>query len=337
MSDQHLQSILFSRVKSMLPSDVSIADFLADLLMISKDSVYRRLKGEKQLSFNELAKIATAFNISLDELFNLGKSNVVFHGQFVNSENFNLESYLQSMLKNVELITKYDNKELFYICKDIPVFYYLMFPEIAAFKFFVWTKTQMQFEEMKNRKFSFSILTPELHELCNKISACYTMIPGVEILNADNILNDLRQLEYYKDTNMFENINDQAILYDKLAEMVAHMEAQAASGRKCLPGKDPDLKAGPVKVYVNDFFVGDNTIIAIINEMRMVYLNHAAINFISTASGEFADYNYEFIQNIIKKSSLISVVGERDRKKFFNLILERIDQFKVKDIQSFSN
>ena len=54
-------------------------------------------------------------------------------------------------------------------------------------------------------------------------------------------------------------------------------------------------------------------------------LNHSAINYISTASREFAAYNFEFIQNIIRKSSLISEVGERTRNRFFNLIHERID------------
>jgi transcriptional regulator with XRE-family HTH domain len=337
MNKQNIQTILFNRVKSLLPSHVSLVEFLADLLLISKDSVYRRLKGEKQLSFTELVKLATAFNLSLDELFSLGDNNVIFHGQFVNSEDFRLESFLESMLENVELITTYEKKELFYVCKDIPVFYYLMFPEIAAFKFYVWTKTQMQFEEMRHMKFSFSLMTSRLQGLCEKISACYTMIPGTEILNADNILNDLRQLEYYKDTDMFTDKNDLVILYNKLGEMVSHMEMQATAGKKCLPGKGPADNAGSIKMFVNDFFVGDNTIIACINDARIIYLNHAAINFISTTDNEFAAYNYDFVQNIIRKSSLISEVGERDRKKFFNLIYERIGQFKQSEIQSFIN
>ncbi len=244
MNDQQIQSVLFNRVKSLLPSHVSMVEFLSDLLVISKDSVYRRLKGEKQLSFNELVKVASAFSMSLDELFSLGEDNVIFHGQLVNSEDFRLESFLKSMLENVELISAYDKKELFYICKDIPVFYYLMFPEIAAFKFFVWTKTQMQFEEMKHRKFSFDLLTPELRTLCEKISSFYTKIPGTEILNADNILNDLRQMEYYKDTDMYADRNDLAILYDRLSEMVSHMEVQASAGKKCLPGKEPGVGCG---------------------------------------------------------------------------------------------
>jgi hypothetical protein len=337
MENQPLQSILFNKIKSLLPPDISLAEKLSALLDISKDSAYRRLKGEKQLSFNELVTVSKAFSISLDELFNLGNENIVFHGQYVNSENFRLESYLQSMLADVEQIMGFSKKELYYISKDIPIFYYLMFPEIAAFKFFVWTKTQMQFDEMKLRKFSFEILNPELQDLCMKICKCYTRIPGTEILNADNIINDLRQLEYYKDTNLFADTGDLVIIYDKLNSMVAHMEAQASCGRKFIPGEEPDTNSASIRMYVNDFFVGDNTIIANANDANYVYLNHAAINFISTGTGEFADYNFEFIQNIIKKSSLISEVGERTRNRFFNLIHERIDLFRLQKIQSFSN
>lgn len=333
MSEQHRNSVLFSRLKSILPSNLSLADYLAELLEISRDSVYRRIKGEKQLSFNELTRIAIAFNISLDELFNLNEGHVIFHGQFVNSSDFRLESYLESMLNNIELINRSDDRELFYISKDIPVFYYLMFPEIAAFKFFIWTKTQMNFDEMKQGKFSFSILTPALSQLCEKISSGYTKISGTEILNADNILNDLRQLEYYRETEMFEDKSDFLLIYERLTQMVKHMELQASLGIKCLPGKEPLPDAGEIKVYVNDFFVGDNTIIARIDDTRVVYLNHSAINFISTTSIEFVDYSFDFIQNIIKKSSLISVISERDRKKFFNLFLERIEEYKLRNIQ----
>lgn len=333
MSEQHRNSVLFSRLKSILPSNLSLADYLAELLEISRDSVYRRIKGEKQLSFNELTRIAIAFNISLDELFNLNEGHVIFHGQFVNSSDFRLESYLESMLNNIELINRSDDRELFYISKDIPVFYYLMFPEIAAFKFFIWTKTQMNFDEMKQGKFSFSILTPALSQLCEKISSGYTKISGTEILNADNILNDLRQLEYYRETQMFEDKSDFLLIYERLTQMVKHMELQASLGIKCLPGKEPLPDAGEIKVYVNDFFVGDNTIIARIDDTRVVYLNHSAINFISTTSIEFVDYSFDFIQNIIKKSSLISVISERDRKKFFNLFLERIEEYKLRNIQ----
>ena len=330
----NIQSTLFARIKTMLPENGLMADQLADLLQISKDSVYRRIKGEKPLLFEEIVTIARTFNISLDEIINTGAENIVFHGQYVNENNFKLEEYVGSMVQSLEPLSSLADARLYYISKDIPVFYYLMYPEIAAFKFFVWTKTQMQFEEMKDRKFSFDIVTSHLAELSKKAAQLYVNNNSVEILNADNILNDLRQLEYYRDTQVFENREQLDCIYDKMDLMVSHMENQARAGRKFMPGSQAD--GGTYNLYVNDFYVGDNTVIATSSSMRIVFLNHAAINFVSTVSPQFVDYNIEFMNNLIRKSALISEVDERTRSRFFNLIHERIDRHRSASAYSFT-
>ncbi|HSF45973.1 MAG TPA: helix-turn-helix domain-containing protein [Chitinophagaceae bacterium] len=323
---QNLQAILFNKIRTVVPNPGLLVEDLVKLLEISKDSAYRRLKGEKQLSFDEMVTIAHAYDLSLDDLLDLWEESVVFQGDYV-ADDFDMEKYLLSMQVNLEKLLQFEQKELYYISKDLPVFYYLMFPEIAAFKFFVWTKTQMQFEVMKEKKFSFDILTPYLKDLSYHVAELYTKVPSVEILNADNILNDLRQLEYYKDTNLISGSNDLAIIYSKLHSMISHMDEQASLGRKFMPGKEQHSSNAGYKLYVNDFFVGDNTLLAKAGDLRLVYMNHAAINFVFTSTAAFVDYNEEFMNNIIRRSSLISEVGERTRTRFFNLIHERIIQF----------
>jgi len=54
MEATELQQIFFNHLKSALPAHVSIADELCDLLGISADSAYRRLRGEKPLTLYEL-------------------------------------------------------------------------------------------------------------------------------------------------------------------------------------------------------------------------------------------------------------------------------------------
>jgi len=330
---REVQKNLFERVRASMANPGALPDELVGLLGISKDSAYRRLKGEKQLSIDELQLVARAYGFSLDDLMDLWSDCTVFQGDYVNSENFKMESYLQSMLYNLQRLDQFDKKELSYLSKDLPVFYYLMFPEVAAFKFFVWTKTQMQFEEMRERKFSFDILTRDLKELAFKVAEAYTRIPSTEILNADNILNDLRQLEYYKETGLFANPSDPELIYCRLHEMVDHMEGQASSGKKSVPGGG---RGSSYKLFVNDYYVGDNTLLAVAGDLRLVYLNHAAINFVFTSSPGFVDYNEEFMQNIIRRSSLISEVGERTRACFFHLIHERINGFQTgRSMESF--
>lgn len=332
----NVQALFFDRIRALIPASTTMADELSVRLGISKDSVYRRIKGEKPLLFDEIIMLAKTYNISLDEIINGSQNNIIFHGQYVNSENFNLEQYLMAMAANLEMLIPHQHVELFYVSKDIPVFYYLMYPEIAAFKFYVWAKSQMQFEDMKEIKLSFNIVTQRLRELSKTVAGLYTHIPSIEILNADNILNDLRQLEYYKDANMLENGSDLDIIYDKLHEMVSHMEEQASLGHKFLPWEEKN-KGQPYKLYVNDFFVGDNTVIAVADGMKLVFINHAAINFIATATPAFSDCNLDFTRNIIRKSTLISEVGERTRSRFFNLIHERIERFRSHTMRPLNN
>ena len=49
----------------------------------------------------------------------------------------------------------------------------------------------------------------------------------------------------------------------------------------------------------------------------------------NTKDEGFAEYNYQHFQNIRHKSTLISVVGEKERRRFFNRIRLNIDARKI--------
>ena len=52
-----IQTAFFEQIKNSLPSNLSLVDVIADELEISNDSAYRRIRGEKMLSFEELQKL----------------------------------------------------------------------------------------------------------------------------------------------------------------------------------------------------------------------------------------------------------------------------------------
>jgi len=54
MQANELQLQFFNHLKSILPSHISMVDELTDLLDLSYDSVYRRIRGEKPIDLNEL-------------------------------------------------------------------------------------------------------------------------------------------------------------------------------------------------------------------------------------------------------------------------------------------
>jgi hypothetical protein len=177
--------------------------------------------------------------------------------------------------------------------------------------------------------------TAALHNIAGKIVEEYNKIPSREVWNIENIHSTIRQIEYYKDTKVFRSAEDIINLYDSLDSTIEHIERQAELGYKFpLRDRQPVAKT-PYKLFVNEFTLGDNTLCAILNDTRIVYLNHSVLNYIITKDTAFAEYTYQHCQNIIRKSTLISDVGEKERSQFFNTMREKI-QNRKKAVKNYS-
>jgi hypothetical protein len=105
---------------------------------------------------------------------------------------------------------------------------------------------------------------------------------------------------------------------------VNHFEKQAEAGKQFEIGEKPRHNSGDYFMYLNELFIGDNTILAEVNNMRMSFLNHSVLHIVGTRDERFSNYVYDNVMNMISKSSLISKVGEKSRYRFFNSLRENI-------------
>lgn len=318
------QQLFFQHLKSVLPPHLSVVDEVADLLNISTDSAYRRIRGEKPISLDEIKKLCTQFKISLDQFMHLNSDSVLFTGKLADRTNFSFELYLQNFLREMQMINSFDEKEMFYWPKDAPVFYYYQFPELAAFKFFFWMKTVLEYPAYSKAKFKFSEFDQQLRTVAEKLLETYNNIPSTEIWNVDNINTYIQQIEYYKETNVFNSKDDIILLYERLDNMVDHIEAQAEAGYKFNCNTKTQVGA-PINIYVNEFIIGDNTVVAVLNKTPVTFLNHSFLNIWSTKDPIFSKYMLDYFQRLIRKSTLVSSVNEKQRNNFFTPIREKID------------
>lgn len=67
----YVQKELFSRIKESLPPNISFVHEISELLEISYDSAYRRIRGEKELSISELTLLCSKYDLSVDQLIKL--------------------------------------------------------------------------------------------------------------------------------------------------------------------------------------------------------------------------------------------------------------------------
>jgi hypothetical protein len=324
MDSQNLQTTLFEHIKKSLAPHLSLVDEVAELLSISNDSAYRRIRGEKPLTFEELKKLAIHYRLSLDALLNLRTDSTVFHGQYVTAQNFDFPTYLRDMLRQLMHVSSFEKKDFYYEAKDIPPFHYFQFPELAAFKYFFWMKTILQYPEYAKSIFDPALLSKDIYDTGRKITEAYNSIPSTELWSVEVVNITIRQIEFYKESGVFQS-NAQIIqLYDQFLKLIDHTEKQAEVGTKFLFGKTGDSSIAPFRLYYNEVMLGHNTILALTGDTKIVFLNHGILNYLITTDERFCNYTFESLQNLMRKSVLISAAGEKERSKFFNILKEKV-------------
>ena len=325
MNQPGVQQIFFQHIKSNLASHLSLVDEIADLLEISNDSAYRRIRGEKPLSFEEIKTLCAHYRISLDQLFHLNNDSILFNGPLANKENFGIDKYLEYLLAQLNHFNSFEKRELIYQGKDLFLFHCFGFHEMAAFKVFFWMKTIMQYQFEGSEIATLEALKESVIKITDKMSEAYNRLPSVEIWHDDSMNATMRQIEYYRQSKVFPSDDYALRLYQNLLAMLDHIEKQAEAGCKFSVGGKPNAASASYRFYYNEFILGDNCNLAVLNNAKVVYLNHTVLNIIMTKDPVFTEYTYEHFQNIMRKSTLLSQVGEKDRRKFFSSMREKIE------------
>jgi hypothetical protein len=316
MDTKDLQKRFFNQIKSAIDPRISLVDDVADLLQISNDSAYRRIRGEKSLDLNELELLARRYNISIDALTGNEENTFVFRGSLIDGEKTGLNEYLQRMLHVVENARNSPGKKFFLEAKDILPLHHFIIPELAAFKIFFWSKAMVQDDSA--RKFRPEDIDPNLIHLAQQISRSYVHVPATEIWNTQTLNSSLRQVDFLWQSGYMESKAQVLHILEKMTSMIDHLEAEAAAGEKYMPGSGATGNQDNFHLYHNEVFMGHNTILTVHDDKMEVYINHNVLNFMLCTNEVFSRYTYRTFQSLIRKSSLISVTNERERARFFN-------------------
>ena len=323
-----IQKALFEQIRERIPSQASFVHEVAELLGISYDSAYRRIRGEKALDINDLYKLAGAFNISLDALFKLGGNKILFDYFTLEPDKLGLKEWLGMILADTRRISQAKEKEIIYAAKDPPIFHHFQMPELAAFKMFVWQKTLCQFPEFEDKLFRLDDMDMEVINMGRQLLLLSTKIPTTEIWNEDTFNITLRQMEYYRVSGFFKKEEDLFILCEKLEKWIHHIKKQAECGFKFMYGEPAEGIEDTFKMYENEVVLNDNSIFVRRDDVRTVYLTFNTLSLLVTQSPFFCTNIDNYFSKLIRKSNLISVSGAKERNRFFNKLISIVSDFK---------
>jgi transcriptional regulator with XRE-family HTH domain len=321
----NIQSLFLETVRHQLPQNLSLADELAELLNISRDSAYRRMRGETVLSLDEAKIICGRYQVSIDSLFSEGSDLVSFKLRVLNSETFPFHKYLQSLYDNLEGINRFENKELIWYAKDLPIWHYFQYPQLSAFKLYFWDKTFVRGSRLRTEKYSRSLVSKELIALGLRVWEKYATVPSTEILNYETLNATLSQIEFAYECGVFNSKDEAFELLDNCSLMLNHHKLQAEEGVKSSHGK---AGCGKFNLYLNEVLIGDNSVLFKMDDKRVVFITANQFNILSTSNEYFCRLMEDYVGNMINKSVLISHTSERERSKFFNRMNKKVEKVK---------
>jgi hypothetical protein len=314
------------RIKQAFPPNLSLVNELADLLEISTDSAYRRIRSETTFSFDEIIKLCNQYKISFDSFCLNESGSVNFNYTLLLSSIESFKEYISGILDDMKQIGKVQDKEIIYAAEDIPIFHLFKFPELAAFKMFYWMKSVLNVPEFDGKKYNSQLVDESIMNDGKQILDIYTRTPCTEIWSDRTISSIIKQIDYYFESGLFSGKADALRLCDILSDAIKDIQGQAERSTKAsVAGFENNFV-----LYKSDVEMGNNCILVNAAGIKNVYLRHHTFNSMVSSNAAFCSETEQWLKGLMKKSTLISGVDERQRYQYFRNAQDKIENLKKK-------
>jgi len=326
------QKIFIEKLKEVAPPSISLVDELIDILEISMDSAYRRIRSETALSIDEVYLLCKHYNISFDSLSDIDLNSVTFkYKSLANNESLLLE-YLESIMHNLNQLASLSNSKIIFASRDIPFFYHFKYPELAKFKLYYWMRSIMNVQEMQSVQFEDSTINEQITTVGKNIFEAYIKVPSIEIWTTGVFDSLIKQVEYSWEAGFFKSKETALQTCSLIEEEITYIRQQAENKAKFTEEVRKFENQNNFELYVSDIEIGNNTIQTIAGENKAIFLTHHTFNSLLTTNSAFVAETEIWLNSLMSKSTLISGVSEKFRNMFFKEITQ-----KLKALEQFIN
>jgi len=317
-----VQEQFIARLRQAMPPGIGLAEELADLLEVSTDSAYRRIRGETELTIEEIYKVARKYNISIDEVFGSQSDTVTFAYTKLTDSVASFETYLNRIISSLRAISKYGNGYISYVAEEMPMFYSFYTKKLTEFKLFYWQRSVLNVPDYQKVKFSWGLLPEKLVNYAHDAFAEYLRIPGTEVWSDETVFTGLRQIKFYYESGIISKDQALELLIDYRA-VLELIQKNAENGRKNISDQNETYR-----LYSSEVMLGTNCIYIKMGEARYSYISFNTMNSLTTSNPEFCEETEHWIKNLERKSTLISGVAEKQRYQFFSKMFRHVDELQ---------
>lgn len=322
-SNSSIQDYFIARLKQALPQGIGMAEEISDALKVSTDSAYRRIRGETELTINEIYILARKYNISVDEIFGSQGDTVTFAYTKLTDSTENFEAYLNRIISNLRVIKESGIGHISYVAEETPMFYSFYTKKLTQFKLFYWQRSVLNIPAYQKIKFDWGLMPEKLVNLAHESFKEYLNIPSTEVWSDETVFTGLKQMKFYFDSGILSKNHTLELLHD-YKDLLELLQKNAEMARKNVSDANETYL-----LFSSDVMLGTNCIYATMGETRYSYISFNTMNSLTTSNPEFCEETEHWIKNLERKSTLISGVAEKQRYQFFSKMFKHVEDMRA--------
>jgi hypothetical protein len=325
-----IQNRLLEQLKAKLPHDASLGRVLMEDLDLSRDSAYRRARGETALKPEEIQLLCSKYDLSIDKIIGVTGKSVTFQFNPIQRSEFSFDNYLNGIMEGYKRMAAQRSQELFMSNLDLIIFQLLNSPALIRFKLMYFAKCYLKIPKLENEKFHKGWKGDISDEMLNHMIQFYIRIKSTEVIGFDAGKGLIREIVSFYELGHFESKDDAVFLINEVARIMDHIKAQAEIGRKFIYGQPVITDEGNFNLYLHQTYIQDNTIIAETNAYRMLYITHNMLNYLYTIDQDYVNKSFAVFQSMLKSCICISDNNPRQRNSYFESLQQFIDRARVR-------
>jgi len=311
------QQAFFDELELQFPKRGQMVNAISDLLNVGRDAVYRRLRGDTVLSADELMMLARKYGINLDQENSVKPTNPQLTRPTTNwALKSELEHYQQVQDWTYKIFDLPDVRVDF-ATSELPAHYEFGSPTLFAFKVYVYTQTAWGQKKWKGQEFRPELLDPKVYEVVERLNKSLYAVPGREVWSVGILDVTLRQIEHCVEVGAVRNIELIEKLFAEIEEIILHMEAMTACGKRFAPGGTFNDDSPDFKVYNNELMANSNAVLVKSRDFSIAYTALVNPNFLQSQDEVVIDQIESWINNLIEGSNVLSSHSGNYASKFF--------------------
>ena len=325
--NNQIRDNLISVIREKSPLNVNLTTYLCDTLNIGKESAYRRIRGEINFTFDEIATLSQNLNFSVDNIIGSKQGeNALFNIHLLQKMDY-FDIYVSKMLEYGRMFREsseqMETKARMSI-GTLPYFFYVDYMSLSKFRIYKWMNQHQKIEP--NEKYVDFVLPEKILNAHKVFHQDIQKIQSVTVIMNNNVFwSVIKDIEYFYKRGLLSDEDIQALKKD-LHKLLNTIEQMATTGKNN-SGSKTDLYITPIDMEASylHFEYGAKQF----SQIRIF-----AISAIDSFDIGLCKIQKEWIESLKRYSVLISESGEVQRFEYINKQREYIDNINGQTIRT---